>query len=188
MIYFGWMEIGYDGCKTDPVFIRIPRLPLQRSKYKYTEYPVSDKYNESIYIYIYCWINVTDNGLFHIRYRCRSDPMGPPISKCRIIFDTPLLHFQLEISIDCKNESIQPSTSQVWLAYTNILESGTYWIYSGASSHPSGRFIPGWGHAGHSTVHSPSRVDVMPAGSWPRPARFSIFKWRQMRITGRNWL
>ena len=62
------MEIGYDGCKTDVVFIRIPRLPLQRSKYKYTEYPVLDKYNESIYIYIYCWINVTDNGLFHIRY------------------------------------------------------------------------------------------------------------------------
>ena len=36
MIYVGWMEIWYDGCKTEEVFICTPRLPSQWSKYKYT--------------------------------------------------------------------------------------------------------------------------------------------------------
>ena len=36
MIYIGWTEIGYDGCKTEEVSIRTPQLPSQRSKYKNT--------------------------------------------------------------------------------------------------------------------------------------------------------
>ena len=57
----------------------------------------------------------------------------------------------------------------------------------GASSHPSGMFLPGCWHDRHSTAHSPSSVEAMPEGSWPRPARFSILMCRQMRTMGRNW-
>ena len=36
MIYVGWMEIGYDACKTEEVFICKLQLPSQWGKYKNT--------------------------------------------------------------------------------------------------------------------------------------------------------
>lgn len=65
----------------------------------------------------------------------------------------------------------------------------TDWTYCnsfGASRQFSGIFLPGCGHAGHSTAHSPSAVADTPAGSCPRPARLSIFRWRHSRIIRRN--
>ena len=61
----------------------------------------------------------------------------------------------------------------IW-SYHEDINIGTHWISSGASHQSSGRFTLGWGHAGQSTVHSPSWVHMAPVGLWSRPARLSI--------------
>ena len=57
-----------------------------------------------------------------------------------------------------------------------------------ASLQLSGRFLPGWGHAGHSTVNPPGGVFPTPSGSCPRPERLSVSKFLQNRKTRWNSL
>ena len=52
----------------------------------------------------------------------------------------------------------------------------TYWIDLGALCQLGGRLCPGCGQAGQTTVHSPSCVVWIPAGSCPCPLRLSILR------------
>ena len=64
-----------------------------------------------------------------------------------------------------------------------------YWTYRSSSAtvcQLSGRLISGFGQAGQLTQSSPGRVFAIPIGLCPRPARFSIFRWRHCRIMRRN--
>jgi len=58
----------------------------------------------------------------------------------------------------------------------------TYHISDGAFSHPSGRFFPTWGHAGHKTAHAPGSVPAIPLGWWPWSACCICLMNRHSRI------
>lgn len=63
----------------------------------------------------------------------------------------------------------------------HVKDKGMYLSASGTFSQPSGRFIPGMGHAGQIRANSPGFVVLIPSRILPRPARFISFKCRYCR-------
>ncbi len=97
-----------------------------------------------------------------------------------------LLPLEAEVGVDCQIQLVQPADAQS--AYVHLVSSmiTTYLCFVGASSQLSGKFLPGRGHAGHSTAQLPCGMKEAPLGTFPRPPRFSIFKWRHWRIMWRK--
>lgn len=106
--------------------------------------------------------------------------IGPPRSKVDVS-ESFIFQPTLEVGIHGKCKAIYKVCQLLLMQYRRA--GHMHRISGGASSQPSGKLRPGWGHAGHSIASSPSRVAFAPNGSCPRPARFNIFRCRQMRIT-----
>jgi hypothetical protein len=80
------------------------------------------------------------------------------------ILNIPFFAFEFEVSIHGNVETVKkPRISRVISNSTNKRKK-TY-ASTPAFSHPSGRFRPGCGHAGHSTINSPLDVALIPSGS-----------------------
>ena len=62
----------------------------------------------------------------------------------------------------------------------------THLTPSGADSQLVGRFLPGWGHTGHSNAQSPGSVDSMPSRSCSHPARLSSLRCHHICNTNNN--
>ena len=81
--------------------------------------------------------------------------------------------------VDSEIELIQPTTHEVSVRVHNLKRAKTDPARR-VSPLSDGRFLPGWGQAGHSTAHSPSEVAATPPGSLPLPARLNILRFVHM--------
>lgn len=115
---------------------------------------------------------------------CLVRTISPTRAKCRIILNMAVSQLQAEVGIHRKIECVYPTKviSQRKLLCP-IYQGKTYAMAIGSHFQFAGRLRPSCGQAGHSTAKEPCLVAATPAGSCPRPARFSILICRHHRIT-----